>query len=312
MINILITGCAGFIGRSLINRIQNTNLKKNYYIYGIDNLSSSRIEQVPKKIRFIKGNCEDDRILKKLINKKIKYILHFAGQSSNEKSFYNPVKDFNDNVYSTLKLLEFYTKNKCKHFIYASSMSVYGATPNKPIAENFYCNPISFYGNSKLTSEKYIKLYKQKNVNYTILRLFNVYGPGQLLNSFDQGMIRIYLNQIYNKKKVVVKGSKNRFRDFVYIDDVIDSIVKILGNKNSYGRIFNIGTNKKTYVKNLLKILKNKTKINFPIKYEKGTPGDQFGIYSNNQSVKKLISLKFDYNLDRGLENYIDYINKNI
>jgi nucleoside-diphosphate-sugar epimerase len=71
MINILITGCAGFIGRSLVKRLQNSNLKKKYYIYGIDNLSSSKKEQVPKKIKFIKGNCEDDRTLKKLNNKEI-------------------------------------------------------------------------------------------------------------------------------------------------------------------------------------------------------------------------------------------------
>lgn len=312
MINILITGCAGFIGRSLIKGLQNSNLIKKYYIYGIDNLSSSKLEQVPKKIRFIKGNCEDDITLKKLNNKKIQYILHFAGQSSNEKSFYNPLKDFNANLYSTLKLLEFYIKNNCKHFIYASSMSVYGATNNKPVSENFYCNPLSFYGNSKLASEKYIKLYEQKNVNSTILRLFNVYGPGQLLDSLDQGMIRIYLNQIYNNKKVVVKGSKNRFRDFVYIEDVINSIFKIMGNKKCYGKVFNIGTNKKTYIKNLLKILKNKTNIDFPIKYKRGTPGDQFGIYSNNKSIKKIASLNFNYDLDSGLDNYINYINNNI
>jgi len=305
MKNILITGCAGFIGSTIANRL----IHKGFKVYGIDDLSTGKLKNLPKKLIFIKGKCEQEKVLKKIKNKNIKVILHFAGQSSGEKSFYDPVNDFNRNLLSTVKLLDFYTKNKCEHFIYASSMSVYGDS-DRPVSEKSFCNPKAFYGVSKLSSENYIKMYKNKNINYTILRFFNVYGPGQTLDNLRQGIIRIYLSQIYKSKKLLVKGSKYRFRDFIYIDDVIDILLKIIGNKKCYGETFNVGSGKKYYISEVIKMLKKKTKIKFPIKYTKGTPLDQTGICSNNNKIKKFLKINLKYNLNSGLQKFINSINK--
>ena len=145
---VLVTGAAGFIGSAIAKKL----IEKNYDVYGIDNLSNGRLINLPKKIKFIRGNCEDNKILSKINNKYFQIILHFAGQSSGEISFYDPINDLNCNFYSTVKLLDYAKKNKCKHFIYASSMSVYGDVPSKPISEDNICKPISFYWVSKFAS----------------------------------------------------------------------------------------------------------------------------------------------------------------
>ena len=91
--------------------------------------------------------------------------------------------DCENNILATLKLLELAKKTKCYHFIYASSMSVYGDLAAKPVSENHNCNPKSYYGISKLASENYIKISQNKKLKSTILRLFTVYGPGQNLDN---------------------------------------------------------------------------------------------------------------------------------
>jgi UDP-glucose 4-epimerase len=301
MKSILITGCAGFIGSVLAKHL----LKYDYFIYGIDDLSKGTIKNLPKskKFIFLKGKCEEPKILSK-IKKKIDVIFHAAGQASGELSYYDPQNDLNRNLLTTVKLLEFYKKKKCKQFIYFSSMGVYGNKIGQ-VSETTDCKPISFYGLSKLVSEKYIIKYSEQNINYTILRLFNVYGEGQKLTSLTQGMIRIYLKQIFSTNKLIIKGSGKRFRDFVYIKDVVSIMRKLILNKSTYNQTLNLGYGKKYTVSQLVGFLKSKIKKNFKVKYINNTPSDQFGIYSNNKKIKKILKYKFKYNLKKGLDLFI-------
>lgn len=297
---ILITGSAGFIGSSLVNE-----LKKKYKIIGLDNLSTGNINNIikHKNYHFIKGDCGDMRILQKL--KKIKIIIHVAGQSSGEKSFEDPLNDFKNNTQSTINLLQFAKEIKCKHFIYMSSMSVYGNKYKTKLSEKFPTSPISFYGISKEASEKYIQKFKDKGLNYTILRLFNVYGSGQRLDNLKQGMIRIYLTQIFKKKSLSVKGSKHRYRDFIHIKDVIKYIKLIINNKKFFNQILNIGTGKKTSINTLVNMIRKKSNLKSKIRYIHGTIDDQFGVVANINKIKKLSKYTPMININDGLEEMI-------
>tara|TARA_E500000178_G_C17018825_1_gene754356 strand:+ start:1507 stop:2439 length:933 start_codon:yes stop_codon:yes gene_type:complete len=308
MKTILITGCAGFIGSALTNFL----LDQNYKLIGLDDLSTGSKKNLPKNrnFKFFKGNCNNLKILKKIKKYKISIIIHLAGQSSGEKSFFNPLNDFERNLLSTVNLLNFYLENKSKHFIYASSMSVYGNV-NKQVKENNKCNPISFYGLAKFSSEKYIEMFAKKKVNYTILRLFNVYGAGQNLNNLQQGMVRIYLTQILKKKKLNIKGSLLRYRDFIYISDVINVIKKIINNKKCYNKIFNVGYGKKYKISKLIQTIQKKIPFKFNIKQTFGTPLDQFGIYSNNSKLKKVLRYNPSIDLSEGLDKFIKHLKNN-
>ena len=306
MKTILITGCAGFIGSSFIKSI----IKKNIKIIGIDDLSSGYIKSLPKNknFKFIKGDCGNKRILDKIKNK-IDIIIHLAGQSSGEKSFYDPINDIDKNLYSTIGLLEFYLKKKSKQFIFASSMSVYGSL-RKKVSEKDSTNPISFYGLSKLSSEKYIKMFSNKKINFTILRFFNVYGQGQILNNLKQGMIRIFLTQIFRNNNLIVKGSLKRFRDFIHIDDVNTILFKVMENKNCINEIFNVGYGRKYFISDVVNLIKKESKKKFSIKVKNGTPYDQFGIFSNSKKLFKAINFRARIPLEKGIRKYIDSIRK--
>ena len=219
MKNILVTGAAGFIGSCVANNL----IKEGFKIYTIDNLSTGFRENIHPDINFINGNVQDYKTILKLSKVNFYSIIHIAGQSSGEISFDDPEYDLQTNTQSTLNLLRFARNNGCQKFIYASTMSVYGEQPDEPISENSNTEPKSFYAVGKLASENYMKIYSEFGISCTSLRLFNVYGPGQNMDNLRQGMISIYLSQALRTKKIIVKGDKNRFRDMIYIDDVVSA-----------------------------------------------------------------------------------------
>lgn len=303
----LVTGGAGFIGSIISKKLLFLGNKVTI----IDNLSTGKKSNIPSQANFIEGDLSKLKTIKKLNNKKFHAILHISGQSSGEISFENPIYDLNSNTTSTLLLLDYALKTKCNKFIYASSMSVYGEQKGKDrFSETDKSNPKSFYAVGKLASENYLKIYNQQyGINYTILRYFNVYGPGQDLDNLKQGMVSIYLSQFFNNKfkKVLVKGSKNRFRDFCYIDDVVNITIKSIKDQRFNNKVINVGTGKKTTVQDVILKIKKNLSTNKPVIFKGSTPGDQHGIYANVNKIKYLTKFKFtDFNL--GLKKMIQWI----
>ena len=297
MSSYLVTGGAGFIGSRLIEKLKDDGSK----VTTIDNLSTGYKKNIPKGVRFIKGDCANKNIYNKLRNKKFDAIFHIAGQSSGEISFDNPIYDINSNTCSTILLLKYALKTGCRRLIYASTMSVYGSKPNRPIKESDETSPESFYGVSKLASENYLKIFSKYGIKYTALRLFNVYGPGQNLENLKQGMISIYMAQMIKNNSVIVKGSASRYRDFIYIDDVINFFVQSIKNKKSYNKIINVGTGKKVFVYQILEKMKLLKKNKFKVKYGSNTPGDVNGIYANIVLLNRVFGKKKFTTINQGL-----------
>lgn len=305
----LITGGGGFIGSAIVKQL----LKNGHSLHVIDNLKTGYIENIPQEVNFINGDFSKDEVIAQLNNTKFDGIYHIGGQSSGEISFEDPEYDLNTNTLSTLKLLQYCVKTDCKNFIYASTMSIYGEQEGKEqFSELDEVNPKSFYAVGKLASEKYMRIFsKQFDINFVALRYFNVYGPGQNLDNLKQGMVSIYLKQFLddNFDKVVVKGDINRFRDLIYIDDVVNITIESMMNNQYNNQIINVGTGYKTNVFEILRLIKMYLKSDKEIIVVDGTPGDQFGIYANNA---KLLSL---YNqqlvpFEEGLKRMIDWIKK--
>ena len=302
MKKILITGVAGFIGSKIAEKFINDGFE----IIGVDDLSSGKIENIPKGLDFIKKDLSDSNILKSL-PKECDLILHLAGQSSGEISFDNPVNDLNKNTVSTLNLIEYGKRCKVKKFLYASSMSVYGNVPDKPIPENYIVKPLSCYGVGKLAAEHYLEVFKEE-VPFINLRMFNVYGPGQDLGNLRQGMVSIFLAQALKDNIIHVKGSLDRFRDFIYIDDVVDIWYEFALNKTKNISL-NLGTGIKTSLNELITLFKNNfCGLEY---YSKGnTPGDQKGIYPDLEKLKSLTKKNKFIKIDEGLKMFIESVNK--
>jgi UDP-glucose 4-epimerase len=300
---ILITGAAGFIGSKVAQKF----IDLGHETITIDNLSTGRKENIPKETHLIEGSCGDKSIIDKLNSYKIEGILHIAGQSSGEVSFENPAYDLESNTMSTVLLLDYARKKGIKRFVFASTMSVYGDQEMLPVTEESIPNPKSFYACGKLASESYLKIYASFGIETTVLRLFNVYGPGQNLDNLKQGMLSIYLAQALNNEEILVKGSKDRFRDFVYIDDVVEAFIKLYLRTWKGYNVYNICSGKPTTVSDLLHGIQLHIGKEVNILFEVGTPGDQFGIYGSYNKISNDYSWKPNTFNSEGLKLMVNW-----
>ena len=303
----LVTGAAGFIGAAIAAKL----LSQGHKVWTIDNLSTGYNENIPDGVIFIQGACQDEASISKLNGLRFDAILHFAGQSSGEVSFDDPVYDLRTNTESTLRLIKYGLETGCRRFIYASSMSIYGTVADEPIAENHETLPLSFYGVGKLASENYLRIYASKGLKFTGLRFFNVYGPGQNMQNLRQGMVSIFLKQLLAHDKIMVKGPLDRFRDFIYINDCVNFSTGIIGNESTFGRFYNVGTGVSTTVQELLEQMIKISGEKKEIVIEKGTPGDQKGIYADTSAALSDIGFKAEFSLEKGLDKMIQWAKKN-
>lgn len=303
MSSYLVTGGAGFVGSALAKQL----LLDNHQVCIIDNLSTGYIDNVPAEAVFIQGDCSQVDTISKLSNQYFDAIFHIAGQSSGEISFEDPVYDINCNTISTLLLLQYASKTNCRHIIYASTMSVYGDHQKQIVSETDETKPKSFYAIGKLASENYLRVFQETyGIKFTALRYFNIYGPGQNMENMKQGMVSIFLKQVLSNEyaEIAVKGSLERFRDFIYINDLVTITIASLTNAKMHNQIINVGTGIKTTITQVLEVLMESTKIRKEIKEIEGTLGDQFGIYSDMSKLNKCIDFEFTP-FDKGVDLFV-------
>jgi len=303
MANYLVTGAAGFIGSKLAKYL----VDEGHNIVTIDNLSTGVVENIPTTVNFVEGDCSDPEIYTKIPQEPYDAIFHIAGQSSGEISYDDPVYDIRTNTESTILLLKFALKNGCNRFIYAGTMSVYGIQPDCPVVEDDVCTPMSFYGVGKLASEHYMRLYQQYGINSTSLRLFNVYGPGQNMTNLRQGMVSIFLKQALDDHKIHVKGSSERYRDFIFIDDVVMAFVQCLKKQASFGQVINVGTGVRTTVKQVVDTIIEMIGNDIPVEYYGATYGDIHGIYAMSDLMYSILEMPKVVEFRTGMQRMVEW-----
>lgn len=302
--NIVVTGGAGFIGSHIASRL----ISEGYKVTVLDNLSTGKEENIPNDADFIKMDLGRKNTYSRLKNIHCNAIFHLAGQSSGEASFKDPYYDFCSHVLSTFWLLDWSKKSGVKRFLYSSSMSIYGDPSYLPVDENHPLKPKTFYAAAKVCAEVYIKFYKTFGIDTTIFRLFSVYGPGQNLENKMQGIVSIYLSYMLEQVPIGVKGPKERFRDLIFIDDVVDVWLMSLDDPVTYGKVYNVAGGKKTKVEDLIKALRTSFGyLDYPIEYLDPTPGDQFGMVGDITLIKQELNWKPRINLKTGLKKMIDF-----
>jgi UDP-glucose 4-epimerase len=310
----IVTGGAGFIGSALAKRLVEMGNK----VYVLDDLSTGFERNIPSGCVFYKVDVSDaEKIFSFTFPSKVDGVFHLAAQPSGEASFDDPARDIEVNYIATYNMLKMCNLVNCERFIYASSMSVYGdvISNNALISETHPCAPVSYYGADKLASERLIGIFvKKTQIKETILRLFNVYGPGQNMSNMKQGMVSIYLSYLMNDIPIHVKGSLSRVRDFIFIDDVIDAFIDCEYNKNAYGQIFNVGTGIDTTVEELLKILLKaykKEDFNKWVYAQGNTAGDVGGFIADAGKLREILNWAPKYTLGEGVMKMKEWIYKN-
>jgi UDP-glucose 4-epimerase len=306
---ILITGGAGFIGSHLAKRL----LSDGHSVTIIDNLATGSKKNVLPEATFIKADLCNKNVLKKIPSKEYDAVLHLAAQSSGEVSNEQPEHDLKVNTLSTLQLLKWCKDSGIPRFMYASSMAVYGDTAHSPVAENDPCQPLSFYGISKFSSEQYVQHFSNEGLDTTCFRMFSVYGPGQNITNMKQGMVSIFLAYLLKGEPIWVKGSGDRFRDFIFVDDVVNAWCSSLDSPRTFGKIYNLATGKKTLVRELVeKEIRafGSEPAAYPVKYEGHTPADQFGLYADISRLREDLAWEPAVSLDAGLKQMFAWAKK--
>ncbi|MHA1936582.1 MAG: NAD-dependent epimerase/dehydratase family protein [Candidatus Thorarchaeota archaeon] len=301
---ILVTGGAGFIGSHIAARL----VSLGYKVLVVDNLSNGREENVPREAEFVKADLSLEKDFSKLKKISCDSVFHLAAQSSGKLSFEDPLKDLQSNVLATYFLLEWSKKNGVKRFLFSSSTTTYGDPLYMPVDEKHPQQPKTYYAAGKVGCEAYIKLFQTMGIDSTIFRLPNVYGPCQNLKNKDQGMVSIYLSYILENRPIIVKGSLERFRDFIYVDDVVDAFLMALDHPKVSGKIYNLASGLKNRVQEILDALIAAFGYKeYPIEISEGTPGDQFGIMCDPSLINRDLEWFANTSIQEGISKTVEF-----
>lgn len=188
-------------------------------------------------------------------------------------------------------------------------MATYGDKEDPLVSEETIATPKSFYAVGKLASENYMRIYSQMfGIKCTALRFFNVFGAGQNMDNLKQGMASIYLALALRDHHITVKGSGDRFRDFVYIDDIVDAVLKSMSRMNGgMFEIYNVSNCRKIHVKDIVDYIEKHLPFTVTHEYVEGTPGDQNGVYGVKDKIMKDLGWKGQVSFEEGMQRMIDW-----
>ena len=247
---VLVTGGAGFIGSHIVDKLVQADLQ----VYILDNLSTGSFSNINPGSAFLKKDIRDEGLKELLARERFDYVIHQAAQTMVANSLADPYYDCDVNIRGLVNLLEASRLSAVKRIIFASSAAIYGDTDVLPIAEDCGKQPSSFYGESKLTGERYLELYyKNFGLEYVALRYANVYGERQG-DSGEGGVISIFLRKLLAGQGLTVYGDGSQTRDYIYVKDVAAANYQALFAATA-NRSYNISTQKETSVNDLIELL---------------------------------------------------------
>jgi UDP-glucose 4-epimerase len=298
---ILVTGGMGFIGTHLIKSLD----RNKFEISILDNREEFLdLFKTQENISIINADIQDYESIHNLV-RGFDTIIHLAAKISVSESITNPELIHNVNVTGTLNLLRSCVKNNIKNFIAASSASVYGASIDQPLTEKSETIPMSPYGASKLAMEYYMKSFAHSfEMNCISLRFFNIYGNGQ--SSVYGGVIKKFQDKINQNQSLEIFGDGVNSRDFVHIDDVVNSInLSIKHIKNKKGTVYNIGSGYATSINDIANMMLKISQKNLQIIKNPGMKGDISHSLPSIDLAKNELGYVPKVKLEKGLEDLL-------
>lgn len=326
---VLITGCAGFIGYHLAKFC----LDRGHRVYGIDNineyydvnLKKARLRQLLSSEQFVfeKSNIADNRKVKELLLQwQPDYIVHLAAQAGVRYSLSNPFAYTESNLQGFASIIDAAKEVGVRHFVYASSSSVYGANTTQPFSEKHALNhPLSLYAATKKSNELMAHSYSNLfDLPTTGLRFFTVYGPW---GRPDMALF-LFTKNILEGKPITVFNYGDLVRDFTYIDDVVEAIYRLIeyiakpndswdsgkpDPSNSFCpyRIYNVGNSRPIPLKQYIKAIENALNKKAIINYTTMQPGDVKSTYADVNELANAIRYKPFTGIEEGVERFVQW-----
>lgn len=317
--NYLITGCAGFIGSNLIDKLlENKDIK----LIGIDNLNNfydkiikeKNIENAlkNKNFIFIKNDLLDIESLDNIFNNyNINSVIHLAGYGGVRPSIDNPKLYIDNNIIATLNILECIKKYEVRKIIFASSSSVYGNSKESIFTETLKVSePISPYAMTKIACEELLFTYhKLYNIDVIALRFFTVYGRRQRPDL----AIHKFTKLIFEEKPIPVFGDGSTRRDYTYIDDILFGIISAINYEDkNYYQIINLGGGEPVSLEEMIKVLENTIGKKAIIERKSMQKGDVIKTVADITKARKLLNFYPSTKFKDGIKLFIDWYKESI
>ncbi|MFA5420564.1 MAG: NAD-dependent epimerase/dehydratase family protein [Patescibacteria group bacterium] len=302
MSKILVTGGAGFIGSSLVDKLINDGED----VVIVDNLYSGKESYLNPKAKFYNIDICDEKIEDIFSEEKFDYVCHLAAQIDVRKSVEDMEFDNKVNILGSINILENCNKFGVKKIVFASSGgAAYGFPEVIPTPETYPTNPISPYGINKLSFEKYLNyFYKVFGQKYTALRLANVYGPKQYKGG-EAGVVAIFSSNAVLGKKSYVNGDGLQTRDYTYVDDIVSAF--ILAIKNEFVGVLNIGTGVEKNLLDIISAIESSFDGKMDIEHQEAKLGEERRSALDNSLARDNILWEPKISLEEGIKRTIEW-----
>jgi UDP-glucose 4-epimerase len=310
---IVVTGGAGAIGTNLCRALSDANAKM---VIILDDLSSGYTWNIPKRknIMFIHGNVTDDLSLKRVFFERPEFVFHLAAFFANQNSVDYPEKDIHVNGLGTLKLLEYSLFNKVNRFIYASSgCSIYGSSAPLPLKEEFMSMNLSTpYQITKMLGELYCNFFRNHHgLNVVKTRFFNSYGPGEVPGQY-RNVIPNFIYWAMKGEPLPITGTGEETRDFAYVDDLIDGLLRAGYFEEAIGEEFNLASGIETKIIDLANMINKAVGNEAGIKFSQKRKWDtKIRLLASIDKAKRLVGYEPKTKFKDGLMNTINWFKEN-
>ena len=269
----LVTGGAGFIGSNIVDEL----VRRGASVTVLDDLSAgkeSNLAGVRDKIDFQVGSITDLSVTQKACEG-ADYVIHLAARTSVPRSVKDPIESNRVNIDGTLNVLVSARDAKVKRLVYAASSSAYGETPALPKVETMPAAPISPYGVTKYVGELYAQVFgRVYGLENASIRFFNVFGPRQDPTSQYSGVLSRFMLAILDGQTPVIYGDGEQSRDFTFVSNVVDEVLRACENPGASGKVFNGGTGARITLNRVLRQLSQITGKTITAKHEPERNGD--------------------------------------
>jgi len=298
---ILVTGGAGFIGSHLCEKLVHDGHKVTI----IDNFSIGRrsnLKKIKNRVKIFNKDIRNYNSIKNLF-KKIDVVFHLAALADIVPSIENPDDYYSTNVTGTYNVLKLSHLHKVRRFIYSASSSCYGIPKKYPTKESEIIDPKYPYALTKKMGEDLVIHFSRiYNLNASSLRFFNVYGPRARTSGTYGAVFGVFLAQKIAEKPFTIVGDGHQTRDFTYVSDIVEAIIKVSSKKNLKGEIFNLGSGKSVSINRIAYLLKGK-KIYIPKR-----PGEPDVTFACNKKITKKTGWKPKISIEKGIKIMLTHI----
>lgn len=299
---VLVTGGAGFIGSHIVDALAGAGAAVSV----LDNLSTGKAENIKQEVNFYHGDLLDKEVVFRCVGReRPEVVFHQAAQVSAPKSLADPAGDAGVNIVGSLNLLEAARSEGVRKVIYASTAAVYGNPRYLPVDEAHPADPLSGYGVSKHTVERYLAMYGDLyGLDYTVLRYANVYGPRQDARG-EGGVVAIFIDRLLRGERPVIYGDGLQTRDFIHVLDVAGANLCALDRGSRM--TFNISTGRPATVIQLFEILKKAAGYGGGPVYDPPRPGDIRDSWLDNTGAGRELGWTPQWDLEKGIKHTLEH-----